>query len=372
LNVPRFYYSVHLQRMLDWRRIRTLDLVSFGCAALSALGLAFAGFGVVALLAQLIAVPVPYIIDLVVRRPDLLRVRFRLSGYAATIRFGMIRNATYLGWVGQRLLEASVFTAVAGFAGFGVYGRALGLAGMTAGWLTEQGSTIAYPVLARLPARGGQLPRAAGLVLRLTLCTSAPLAVPVFLFNDTAVRLLYGPAWDEVAPLLRPVLVVAVTGAMTRGLGVVVLVSLGAGAGLALQLAMATVCALGLWLALPVGPLAYAWFLAAGNGAVLVALGAALIATGALRVGDVVAAVTPPLVLAAAATAASASGPVAAWDAAHSVPALAAAIAAALLLAAGAVRLLDPAGLQDALAFAPGGARLARVLGLGRPAMAGE
>src|SRR5690606_9815862 len=128
------------------------------------------------------------------------------------------------------------------------------------------------------------------------------------------------------------------------------------------------VCALGLWLALPGGPLAYAWFIAAGNAAVLAALAATLIAFRVLRVRDLLAAASPLLVLAGVAGAALWSGFAAEWDAARSLPAFALEMTVALLLGAGAARLLDPAGLGDALAFAPGGARLARGLGLGHAA----
>ena len=364
LNVPRIYYSTHLRRVLDWRRIRTLHLLSFLLAAISSIALALAGFGVFALLVQGLVVPLPYIIDLCLNRRDLLRIKMCFTGYRQALRFGFLRTGSSTLGVGQKLVEASIFTAVAGFASFGVYGRAAGIATLTTAWLADQIHSIVYPVLARISPRGAQAKLASGLVLRLALWTSAPLGIALYVFNDVSVNLLYGPDWAQVAPLLRPALVIAILATTTRGLNLVALTMLGAGAALGVDLALLLVSIAGLLLALDHGALAYAWFLVAGNGAVLGVLTAMLVRYQALALQDLFCAAAPILILALLAGWAMTNPQIITWDSDHSVPVLIIAVIMSGLLALALARLLDPSGLATACRYIPGGARLAHLVGL--------
>jgi PST family polysaccharide transporter len=367
LNIPRIFYSVHLRRMLDWRRQRTIHLVAFALSATISIGLAASGFGVWALLAQNLAIPIPYIFDLVRQRPDLLRPNFSLASYGNVLRFGGIRSVSGILGVGQSLAEASVFTAVAGFIAFGFYGRAIGIATLASAWLGDQLHNIMYPIIARVEPGTLQAKRAAGLALRLVVWTGTPLAAALFVFNDTVVGLLYGSSWMEVAPLLQAVLFVTMFGTTLRGLALLLLTTEGPAASVILEFAQLLVCLAGLTFALPGGALMYAWFLAAGTGALCAATLIYLVARRTLSLADVAAAILPMSVLAAVAVVAANSSTVHALDASRSLLGLSAALAVTGAIAVGVIRLTDASGLAMACRYLPGGARIASLLRLAAP-----
>ncbi|MEL6980532.1 MAG: oligosaccharide flippase family protein [Pseudomonadota bacterium] len=364
LNVPRIFYSSHLQRLLAWRELRSLHLISAVLTSSAAIGLALHGAGVYALVAQNLITPAPYIIALLLRRPDLLRITRSLSGYRETLRFGTLRSVAAMAQSARPLAEATAFTAAKGFAEFGVYGRAIGLGRLTAAWLADQIAVTALPMLARLEPGSDAARRAAGLVVRLALWTSAPLAVAMALFAETATTLLYGPAWAAVIPLVAPALALAVAATLLRGLSLVLLTTAGAGASLALDAALLAAALLALWIALPLGPLIYAWALVAADGAILICALGVLLWRGALGLRDLAATAIPPAALGALGALGAQSETIAALDAAQSPLAMLGAAALCVLIALALARLFDRAGLSEACRLAPGGDRIARLLRL--------
>lgn len=362
LNVPRIFYSTHLRRVLDWRRIRSLHLTSFFLSAGVSLTLALSGHGVLALLSQNLAVPLPYIADMLLRRRDLFAIKFRLAEYRAPLMFGAARSSGAVLQLGRNLIESSIVTAQTGFASFGVWGRALGLGALASGWISEQVHGIMYPVLARLSPRTAQARRAAALMLRLALWSSAPLGAALVVFNDTAVWLLYGPNWSAVAPLLPPVIGLTVLGTVQRSLGLVLLITEGARASLVLDLLALLLCVVGLLLVLDDGLLSYAWFLFVGNALALTALSLFLVSREALGARDLVMATLPIAVISLAMVFALQSEALSALDAKHSLGALIGSVAFFSVCALGVVRAFDVEGLSVACGYLPGGASLARFL----------
>lgn len=364
LNVPRIYYSTHLRRVLDWRRQRSIHLTSIALSAAGSIGLAAFGFGVTALLAQNLLVPIPYVIDLVRQRPDLLRVTFDLSEYGSVLRFGSVRSLSSVVGVGQQLAEASLITAVAGFASFGIYGRANGLSALAAAWLGDQLQSLMYPIVARVDPGGYQARRVAGLVLRLAMWTSAPVAASFFVFNDTVVSVLYGVGWMEVAPLLQPALVVSVLTMTLRGLMLVLLTTQGPGPSLVAEIAQLLLCLVGLVWVLSSGVLAYIWFIATGCAVLVLATLLYLVVARALTLTDVAAGMAPVAILALVAGVVAGMEDVRALDARHSLLALGGAMAVSAIVSLLVVRLVDYRGMATACLYMPGGASIAAVLRL--------
>lgn len=364
LNVPRIFYSVHLRRILDWRRQRLIHLMSFALSAVGSIGIALAGYGVWALIAQNLLVPLPYIVDLIVKRPDLVHARFELSKYGETLRFGGVRSLAGMVGVGQQLAEASLFTAVAGFASFGIYGRAVGIATLASAWLSDQMHGLMYPIIARAKPDSAQSRRAAGLVLRLAMWTSVPLAASFFFLSETIVRVLYGSAWIDVAPLVKPALVVAVLGTTMRGLSLILLVTQGPMFSLAGDLAQLVLRIVALIFVLRGGILGYLWFLAAGSAAVLMLMVVFLARCRVLSFADVTAAVVPMLIVTTVVGLVSTSGELAILDAQHSPLVLVASILVSIAIETAIVRLIDPLGLATACQYLPYGSKIAALLRL--------
>lgn len=364
LNIPRIYYSTHLRRVLDWRRIRSLQVISFLLSAAVSLALALGGFGVMALLAQTLVIPIPYLFDLILQRKDLLAVSFRLDPFKRSIRFGLVRTSGGLLAVTRTLVEASLFTKQAGFANYGFYGRAVGLGALGCSWFADQVHGVLYPVLARLAPRSQQSQRAVGLMLRLALWTSAPFAAALIVFNDSAVWTLYGPGWSEVAALLPPVVGVAVVGGTIRALTLIVLITEGAAAVLTIEFGLLVVYVLGVAFSLDSGVLAYAWFLLSGNAAVLLTLLAVLHIRKVITIVDIASATLPVTLLGLLVGLALNSQTLAELDADHSPAALAGGVLVFLVAAIVSIRFVDARGLALACSYFSGGAWLTRVLRL--------
>lgn len=364
LNIPRIYYSTHLRRIHDWRRIRILHVISFLLSAAVSLAFALAGFGVMALLAQTLIIPIPYAVDLVFQRKDLVAVSFRFAPLRQSIRFGLVRSSGGLVGVTRTLVEASLFSKQAGFAHYGVYGRALGLSALGCSWFADQIHGVLYPVMARLAPRSQQSQRAAGLLLRLALWTSVPFAAALIVFNDSAVLTLYGPGWSEVAVLLPPALGVTVVGVIIRALGLIVLITEGATAVLTIELGLLVVYVIGVVFALDAGVLAYLWFLLLGNATILLALLVVLLIRKVVTIEDVASATLPMTTLGLLVIFALNSQTLSILDAHHSPASLAGGFVVFAAVAVVSIRLIDAQGLSAACAYLPCGAQLARVLRL--------
>jgi O-antigen/teichoic acid export membrane protein len=92
LNAPRIIYTVSLSRDLEWKRIRLLGIASFAFAACGTLVLALAGMGGLAIMCQIVLVPVPYLVDMALNRRDLFSVSTNLQGYRESFAFGGLRS----------------------------------------------------------------------------------------------------------------------------------------------------------------------------------------------------------------------------------------------------------------------------------------
>jgi len=201
INIPRIFHSVLLQRELKWRRIRFLHLVSFVFSSIVAIGFAFAGFGLWALVVHALLVPVPFVLDGIKRLSKTEPRRFD-GAFLPTLRFGLIRSATGAVGASQGLLESSLLSFLVGFASFGIFGRAIGLAQLLIGSLTQPLVSILYPVLAGESTNADTRRYIVGLLLRVSFWIGVPMMLLVIMFPATLVTLAFGEGWLGVVSLL--------------------------------------------------------------------------------------------------------------------------------------------------------------------------
>lgn len=353
LNAPRVIYITSLKRDLDWKRIRTLGLIAFIFVTATTLSLALAGFGAIALMCQIVLVPVPTLIDMVWKRPDLLRPSFNFRGYREALHFGAFRSGGAALDQGRLFFESLFIGGVLGLTTLGLYGRAFGISQLTSGWLSGQMSGIAYPLLSKIQPATKAYRRAAGLLVRFCLWTAAPPAVAVGLSADAAVAVLYGETWLEAIPYVRPLLITVISATFVAAMNVVALGAVGPRFVFLNQMMMFLVTLVGLTIALPMSLVAYAWTLAVGF--VLAAAGVVfrLWRARGIDLTDFMKACLPSLVLVALAVTLEKSF---FWSRVSTLPhwaVLAISATCSTLIMCVLIRLLDADGLRRAMRFAP-------------------
>ncbi len=367
LNVPRIYYSVHLRFLLGYRKLRALQVVSFVVSAAAAVAMAQLGFGVYALLAPLLIIPLPYIVSLLRDRSGLIGWSFDWKAYRAPLRFGLTRTVAEILNAIQGALESLLFSMLVGFTTLGLFSRARGLSLLTTGWLSDQVISVLYPSLAKLPKQSDVGRRVAGLTLRIGVWSSAPAATVIAMNEQAAVRLLYGGQWDALIPLLRPVLVATAATSVFSVIALLLLTAYGVNRHLQLGIVIFLTGLVGLVLVLPFDWRAYIVYLALAYSALLAGTLALMVRAALFRLEDVVRAFAPCLILAAAGVLTSDTPLFEAYSSAHPTACLFASGAAVGIAHLLLVRTFDPGALSTISRLLPGGAHVCRWLLL-RPA----
>ncbi len=353
LNAPRIIYTVSLSRDLEWKRIRLLGIASFTFAACGTLLFAFAGQGGLALMCQIVLTPVPYLVDMALKRRDLFTVSTNLRGYRESFTFGGLRSAGAAMGQGRPFVESLVVGGAFGLETLGVFGRAFALAQLTTGWLSMQLASIIYPIIAKFEPRTNAYRRAAGLLFRFSCWTALPPAVAVGFADEAAIAVIYGERWLDATPYFRPMTLAVLSLTIMASLNVIALGAIGARFVFLNQAAAFLLSLSGLALAMPVSLFAYAWFLAIALFGLMAGMLAFLIRAKALSLSAVLRVVTPCAALVALAVVLDLSAYRAMISMLpHWVELIAASAASALAMVI-LTRMLDSDGLAEAARFAP-------------------
>ncbi|NBB16046.1 oligosaccharide flippase family protein [Caulobacter sp. SLTY] len=368
INIPRYYYSSYLRIALKWRTLRGLQMWSFVLYAAVASLLAWMGHGVWALLAQNLLVPVPLVIGFLLDKDCPRGWRFSWKGYREAFVFGLLRTTSGALIAAQTAIESIVLSLLAGFGPLGVFIRARGLAQLAASWISDQVMAVLYPTLARMEPRSTEARRAAGLLLKVGLWTTAPLAVTLAMAERAAIHTLYGQQWDAVAPMVRPMLLAATAACLYHVVKLVVLTNEGARRTLIYDIVI-IVANLACLIALLVADL-QTYVISLGVVLTLVAAGmlAVMVRGGLVALSDLVAAALPGLVLTVVGLAVAAGGWFLAFEAARPIVTLVVTGGATSLLMLALIRFLDAQGLNTLCGLLPGGRLARRVLLLNRAA----
>jgi O-antigen/teichoic acid export membrane protein len=356
LSVPADLRIKMLERENLWARVRSLQMAGIVISIGSAIALAWAGFGVYALVLPGLLASCVLIADLFVAARWRPHWRWDRRSYAEALRFGASRGGSNAMNGARVLLQHSLITQHFGFTSLGLFNRADGLANLFCGRLAQEAAAALYPVITRAESASERFRRISGLVLQAVMWTVTPIAVLLSFEAHEVVRLLYGDKWLQAVPLVP------------LAMGLTLLVSAGATAHrlllandqhrlclrsdvFAALLTMPVMVAL-----VPLGVVPYLWGANATAAVIAVVLLALLVKSGGIDARSIRDALLAPAVGAAAAMLVLAATPRAAP--AHGVAQI---LFSAVLLAAtyvAALRLFFRPELDRLLHYLPFGPRL--------------
>ncbi|WP_224392457.1 lipopolysaccharide biosynthesis protein [Pseudonocardia sp. ICBG1293] len=196
-----------LQRDLRFRSMATVDLLAAGPALIGvSVALAAAGFGAAALAFGEIAAAVAKCVGYLV----LTRPRFRPEGPVASwgrlrplLGYGAGFSIAQLGnWFALNADKLVVANAL-GTGPLGVYGRAYNLLSEPANIIGGAADKALFPAMARVRDDGPRLRAAYVRSASLVALVTAPAAVLLCVLAPEVVRVLLGPQWDAVVPLVQ-------------------------------------------------------------------------------------------------------------------------------------------------------------------------
>lgn len=203
-----------LKRQLDWKRIRILHAVGSLFSAAIAIPMAYFGAGVYALILPTFIVPLPFLYDIFVSQRWRPTWAWNLGRMVPALKFGFNRQLSGAIAAGRRLLESTVVVQIAGFAAFGVYGRAIALADIACTRLLGNAIEALYPSLTRIESGTSRFRKVSAVVLRTSAWLSIPLAALMAHLAAVIVETIYGDQWIGVIPLVGWATALAAAGAV--------------------------------------------------------------------------------------------------------------------------------------------------------------
>ena len=194
--------SALLARRIEFR---SQALITLGCAVIGAsvaLGLAWAGYGVWALVLAPIAGFTARAIALTIAARLLVWPVFNFRGAREVIGFGSALTLCQLFWIIQS--QSDIFIAGRSFTphDLGLYSEALFLTLIFTGRFLPPLNEIAFPAYAELSNAGQSLAPAFLSSARLVMLLAAPLYIGLSLTAEPLVATVFGTKWLEMAPIV--------------------------------------------------------------------------------------------------------------------------------------------------------------------------
>ena len=191
-----------LEREMDWKRLRIVQGIGVLANAILSLIMAAAGAGVYALLVPSLLVSVPAVVDLFFVQRWRPTWKWDAAAFKPARDYGLTRLMSALvGWT-RPLIESSYLVQIAGFAVYGIYGRALGLAVICCLRVPSLLTQALFPVLTKLDPGSSSSNKASTLVLCSVAWSTFPVAVLFSALAYPVVHTLYGPRWYAAIPFL--------------------------------------------------------------------------------------------------------------------------------------------------------------------------
>lgn len=203
LSVFGSFRSYMLRRELNWRRARILLGLGIVASGASSIALAWAGWGVFALLLGPQVKYLPHFFDLFFVERWRPTFQWTWRNYVASWKFGLNRMASNYFSRGGEFFQQVGVAHFADLATLGYFGRALGLFRMSVIDFSSTATYAIYPVLTKFEPRTPEFARAASLVLRGICWVVVPTSVMVGLYSDVVIRYVFGEQWLD-AILLVP------------------------------------------------------------------------------------------------------------------------------------------------------------------------
>ncbi|MGH6785538.1 MAG: lipopolysaccharide biosynthesis protein [Novosphingobium sp.] len=194
--------SALLARQIEFRSQALINLGCAGVGAGVALGLAWAGWGVWALVFAPIAMFASRALGLTLKARLLVRPSFDFRGSRDIVLFGGALTLSQVFWIVQS--QADVFIAGRSFSphDLGLYSEALFLTLIFTGRFLPPLNEVALAAYAELAQTGQSLASAFVRSARLTMLLAAPLLVGLSLTAGPIVATLFGPKWLEMIPIV--------------------------------------------------------------------------------------------------------------------------------------------------------------------------
>lgn len=192
-----------LKRNLEFRRLAYVEVVSVVAAGAVAIGLALTGFGVWALVWQMLVATAVAVAMMWVVSSWLPAARFELD--AARELFGFSANLlgfrSFNYWV--RSADDLLVGRIVGSHGLGVYTRAYESMLMPLRQVSNVVGRVMFPSLSRIQRDPERVRRAYLRAIAMIALVTFPMMTGLFVVADSFVLGLLGPKWVEVIPILR-------------------------------------------------------------------------------------------------------------------------------------------------------------------------
>lgn len=193
--------SALLARKIEFRNQGMVNLASAIVGASVALGMAWYGYGVWALVYAPIAMSVTRALGLTIAARLLVWPSFNFRGAREILSFGGALTLCQMFWIIQS--QSDIFIAGRAFDthDLGLYSEALFLTLIVTGRFLPPINEVAFPAYAELHKLGKPLAPFFLRTMRTVLLVTAPIYVGLALTADAAVLTLFGPKWEEMAPI---------------------------------------------------------------------------------------------------------------------------------------------------------------------------
>ena len=303
LNGAGIQHSALLQRQMRFTALAIIDISSLMIGVSIAIGMAEAGYGYWALVANMVSYTFTTTLGLWLATKWIPGMPRKRVGIRSMLRFGGTMTLHGLVLYVTFNLDKILLGRFWGAEAIGIYGRASQLVGVPVDNLNSAVGAVAFAALSRLQDDPERLKRyfirGYSLVVTLTL----PITIACALFSDDLIPVLLGPKWKDAAEIFRILAPTILVFAIANPLGWL-LNSLGlVERSLKIALVFAPFMILGYAIGLPYGPvgvaLAYSGVMVLG----IVPITAWAVHGTVISVRDILLALSRPLASSAAAAA---------------------------------------------------------------------
>ncbi len=194
--------SALLARRIEFKNQGLVNLLCAFVGASVALGLAWYGFGVWALVYAPIAMAAVRAVGLTIAARLLVKPIFNFRGAGDILSFGGALTLCQLLWIVQS--QSDIFVAGRSFSthDLGIYAEALFLALVVTGRFLPPINEVAFPAYAELHKAGQPLAPFFIRTLRTVMLVTAPLYIGLAITADAAILTIGGEKWAEMIPII--------------------------------------------------------------------------------------------------------------------------------------------------------------------------
>jgi len=191
-----------LARRLDYRRQGQVNMISAIIGATLALGLAWRGWGVWALVYAPIAMFATRAVGMTIAAKLRVRPIFDPRGAWDLVTFGGILTLCQLFWIIQSQSDIVIAGRMFETHDLGLYSEALFLTLIVTGRFIPPINEVALAAYAELHRAGKPLAPYFLRTVRMVMMVAAPIYGGLALTSEAAILTLFGPKWAEMAPIV--------------------------------------------------------------------------------------------------------------------------------------------------------------------------